>query len=86
MTRSDSTLTLENKFIGSKAKLHDEYVKTTDKLTNTLSRLNGLSMNNLHQIGYTQDLQRALLKGSEDNKLEININRLDYKRSEENES
>jgi hypothetical protein len=63
-----------------KFKHFEDFSRIKEKLHNILTKLNALSMNNLHAIGYTQDLQRTLLNQAKDNELNINIRRLDKKR------
>jgi hypothetical protein len=60
-----------------KYKLLEEFNRVQEKLGNSLIKLNGLSMHNLHAIGYTQDLQRALHSKNKDTDYSFEI--VEYK-------
>jgi hypothetical protein len=49
-----------------KNKYSEDHKRVLDKLSNTLLKINALSMSNLHALGYTQDLQRTLQSKKKD--------------------
>lgn len=70
-------------FETEKMRYYKEYIKIKNDLLNTLAKLNGLSMNNLHMLGYTQNLSDLVNSGSEENNFVINVKMFEEAKQQE---